>query len=73
MDEGKIIKFYRQKAKLTQEELGNGICSVTHISKIERGLTEYSPEITILLSKRLQIVMEEELKSLVTLKSRFDE
>lgn len=73
MDEGKIIKFYRQKAKLTQEELGNGICSVTHISKIERGLTEYSPEITILLSKRLQIVMEEELKSLMNLKARLDE
>lgn len=72
MYEGKIIKFYRQKAKITQEELGKGICSVTHISKIERGLTEYSPEITALLSKRLHIDMEEELTSLENLKSKLD-
>ncbi|MCM3756144.1 helix-turn-helix domain-containing protein [Sporosarcina aquimarina] len=72
MHEGRIIKFYRQKAKITQEELGKGICSVTHISKIERGLTEYSPEITMLLSKRLQIDMEQELTSLKNLKSKLD-
>ncbi|MBD7909250.1 helix-turn-helix domain-containing protein [Sporosarcina gallistercoris] len=73
MYEGKIIKFYRQKAKITQEELGKGICSVTHISKIERGITEYSPEITILLAKRLQIDMEEELTSLENLKIKLDD
>jgi HTH-type transcriptional regulator, quorum sensing regulator NprR len=61
MDKGKIIKFYRQKAKLTQEQLGNGICSNTHVSKIEQGKTDYSSEITALFSKRLGINIEEEL------------
>ena len=61
MDEGKIIKFYREKANLTQEQLSKGICSVTHISKIERGITEYSPEITYLLAKRLGIDIHSEL------------
>ncbi|PUB10640.1 helix-turn-helix domain-containing protein [Paenisporosarcina sp. OV554] len=72
MYEGKIIKFYRKKAKLTQEQLGKGVCSVTHISKIERGLTEYSPEITILLSKRLKINIEKELANLTNLKIKLD-
>ncbi|MGD6833415.1 helix-turn-helix domain-containing protein [Sutcliffiella halmapala] len=62
MHEGRIIKYFRQKAKLTQQQLGNGICSDTHISKIERGMTEYSSEITVLLSKRLGINIEEEIE-----------
>ncbi|MEH7442671.1 helix-turn-helix transcriptional regulator [Bacillus sp. JJ1122] len=61
MIEGKIIKFYREKANLRQAELCNEICSVTHLSKIERGITEYSPEITILLAKRLTINLEAEI------------
>ena len=61
MYEGKIIKFYREKAKLTQQQLGEGICSDTHVSKIERGMTDYSPEITLLFSKRLGINIEEEI------------
>ncbi|WML48988.1 helix-turn-helix transcriptional regulator [Neobacillus sp. PS3-34] len=60
MIEGKIIKFYREKAGSTQGQLGEGICSVTHLSKIERGITEYSREITYLLSKRLNISLEDE-------------
>jgi HTH-type transcriptional regulator, quorum sensing regulator NprR len=60
MLEGKIIKFFREKAALTQGQLVEGICSVTHLSKIERGLTEYSGEITLLLSKRLNISLEDE-------------
>lgn len=58
MLEGKIIKFYRQKAGLTQEQLGRGICSVTHVSKIERGQTSYSSEIIGMFSKRLHIDIE---------------
>lgn len=64
MNEGKVIKFYREKANLTQEQLSKGICSVTHISKIERGLTEYSSEITNLLAKRLGVDIQSELKRL---------
>jgi HTH-type transcriptional regulator, quorum sensing regulator NprR len=64
MNEGKVIKFYREKANLTQEQLSRGICSVTHISKIERGITEYSPEISLLLAKRLGVDIQTELKRL---------
>lgn len=60
MIEGKLIKFYREKAGLTQGQLCEGICSVTHLSKIERGITEYSGEITHLLSNRLDIGLDEE-------------
>lgn len=59
---GEVIKFYRQKAGLTQEELGRGVCSVTHVSKIERGQTPYSPEIISLFSERLFIDIEKEVK-----------
>ena len=60
MVEGKIIKFYREKAGITQGQLVGGICSVTHLSKIERGITEYSEEITYLVSKKLKISLEDE-------------
>lgn len=70
MYEGKIIKFYREKYKLTQEQLGKGICSVTHISKIERLQTDYSPEIIKLLSERLGINIELEVQKLINIKHR---
>ena len=60
MIEGKLIKFYREKAGLTQGQLCEGICSATHLSKIEREITEYSGEITLLLSQRLNICLENE-------------
>src|SRR4030095_11753410 len=68
MYEGKIIKFYREKYKLTQEQLGKNICSITHISKIECNQTTYSTEIISLLSKRLGINMELEVKKLKNIK-----
>lgn len=68
MNEGKIIRFYREKNKLTQEQLGRGICSGTHISKIERLHTEYAPEIITLLSERLGINIEYELTKLNNIK-----
>jgi len=57
MIEGKLIKFHREGLGLTQGQLAQGICSVTHISKIERSITEYSNEITDLLAKKLGITM----------------
>ncbi|MCR8849768.1 helix-turn-helix domain-containing protein [Rossellomorea sp. SC111] len=57
MIEGKLIKFHREESGLTQEQLAQGICSTTHLSKIERGITEYSSEITDLLAKRLGVDM----------------
>ena len=64
MSLGILIKFHREKNGLTQEELGKGVCSVTHVSKIERGTTQFSSEITNLLSEKLGINMEAELQSL---------
>ncbi|NLP52397.1 helix-turn-helix transcriptional regulator [Bacillus sp. RO1] len=61
MLEGKIIKFYREFQGLKQKDLGEGICSSTHISKIERGLTEVSDETIEFLCKRLGIQMESEI------------
>jgi len=70
MNEGKIIKFYREKYQMTQEQLGKGICSGTHVSKIERLQTEYAPEIMTLLSARLGINMEHELMKLTNINKR---
>ncbi|PEL12142.1 helix-turn-helix domain-containing protein [Bacillus sp. AFS017336] len=70
MYEGKIIKFYREKYKLTQEQLGKNICSVTHISKIECAQTKYAPEILNLLSQRLGIDMELEVTNFTNIKQR---
>lgn len=61
MHEGEIIKFYRIKAGLTQEQLGKGICSSKHVGKIERGQTSYSSEIILLFSERLHIDIQEEI------------
>lgn len=72
MYEGKVIKFYRELAGMTQEQLGHGICSTTHISKIERGITEYSSEITDMLAKKLDINIEEEVRKLAKIKEKLD-
>ncbi|SDW95419.1 helix-turn-helix domain-containing protein [Paenibacillus sp. CF384] len=70
MHEGKIIKFYRERAELTQDQLGLGICSDTHISKIERGITDYSQEVLDLLCVRLGISMQCELAKFSSIKKR---
>ena len=72
MYEGKIIKFYREQAKMTQKELGEGICSSTHISKIERGITEYAPELTKQIAARLQKDIEQEIKKFIQIKEKLD-
>ncbi|MBX9975083.1 helix-turn-helix transcriptional regulator [Cytobacillus firmus] len=63
MIEGKILKYYREKKGYTQEQLSKGICSVSHLSKIERGITEYSGEITTILSKQLKINIQDEVRN----------
>lgn len=68
--EGEIIKFYREKQNLTQAQLGEGICTTTHVSKIERGKTAYSEEMIMMFSDRLSIDIKQEVdkfKSLETL------
>lgn len=73
MKEGLIIKLYREKASLTQAQLGEGICSITHLSKIERGITQYSLEITSLICKRLNIDLERERKRYEQLEKKLHE
>ncbi|GGI14851.1 helix-turn-helix domain-containing protein [Gottfriedia solisilvae] len=73
MFEGKIIKFYRVKLKLTQEQLGRDICSITHISKIECNRTTCNNEIISLLSERLGINMEDEINKLINIKNRLSQ
>ncbi|WP_436374771.1 helix-turn-helix domain-containing protein [Cytobacillus sp. BC1816] len=63
MIEGKILKYYREKKGYTQEQLSKGICSVSHLSKIERGITEYSGEITAILSEQLKINIQDEVRN----------
>ncbi|MEH7012364.1 helix-turn-helix transcriptional regulator [Neobacillus niacini] len=70
MLEGEIIKFYRQKAGLTQEQLGKGICTLSYVSKIERGQTACSSEIITLLSERLHIDIEKEINRLENIENQ---
>ncbi|WP_078380483.1 helix-turn-helix domain-containing protein [Sutcliffiella halmapala] len=73
MKEGLIIKLYRERAGLTQTQLGEGICSVTHVSKIERGNTQYSSEITNLICQRLNIDLQKEKEQYDLLEKKLQE
>jgi len=73
MIQGKIIKFYRELQGMRQADLGKEICSSTHVSKIERGLTEVSSETIELLSKKLRIEMQEEINTYLSLDSLLKE
>lgn len=55
---GERIKYHRKKRGLTLEQLGEGICSVSYLSKIEHG-EKSSEEISQLLCQRLNIDYEE--------------
>lgn len=70
---GKIIKFYREKAGMTQAQLGEGICTTTHVSKIERGKTAYSEDIIDLFSERLGINIQNEIKSFESLSKKLNQ
>jgi HTH-type transcriptional regulator, quorum sensing regulator NprR len=61
MNFGSIIKYYRLRNGLTQAELSEGICSVSHLSKIESN--KYSPHKETLeeLFKRMNIALENEI------------
>ncbi len=52
---------------MKQSELGEGICSATHISKIERGLTEVSQKTLQLLADKLEIDLQTEIKTYMSL------
>jgi HTH-type transcriptional regulator, quorum sensing regulator NprR len=59
---GQIIKFHRLNQNITQNDLCHGICSTTHLSKIERDSTQFSEYIVEEICERLHINLEEERK-----------
>ncbi|GGA75549.1 helix-turn-helix domain-containing protein [Ornithinibacillus halotolerans] len=60
MEIGSFIKLQRVKKGMTQEELANGIVSMSYLSKIENLRTEASPEVISLLCTRLGIDLNSE-------------
>lgn len=73
MHEGFIIKYYREQQGLTQQQLCSGICSIAHISRIERGTAHYSSEITYLLCHRLGVDIDREIQKFKELKKTLDQ
>ncbi|KQL38777.1 hypothetical protein AN960_12415 [Bacillus sp. FJAT-25509] len=59
MDYGMMIFHHRKKLGWTQEKLCEGICSVSHLSKIENGTKEAGIETIELLLKRMQVEIDE--------------
>lgn len=52
MNIGSVIKYYRSKNNLTQSQLADGICSISHLSKIESNTyTPHESTIEALLAK----------------------
>lgn len=70
MTTGEIIRFYRERAGLTQSQLGDGICTTTHVSKIERGKIACSEDMVAMFSERLNINFQKEMAYLRELKHR---
>ncbi|PEL09873.1 helix-turn-helix domain-containing protein [Bacillus sp. AFS017336] len=59
MDYGMMIFHHRKKLGWTQEKLCEGICSVSHLSKIENGTKEAGIETIGLLLKKMQVEIDE--------------
>ncbi|MFC4714403.1 helix-turn-helix domain-containing protein [Planococcus dechangensis] len=62
MNIGSVIKYYRLKHNLTQSQLADGICSVSHLSKIESNTyTPHEDTYEALLSK-MGVQLKKELE-----------
>lgn len=62
MNIGSVIKYYRLKHNLTQSQLADGICSVSHLSKIESNTyTPHEETYEALLSK-MGVQLKKELE-----------
>ncbi|MFP7297133.1 helix-turn-helix domain-containing protein [Neobacillus niacini] len=72
MSIGKVIYYHRRRQNKTQEQLCQGICSVTHLSKIENNVKDANPKTLQLLCERLNISIEEENKKSVLVKQKLD-
>src|SRR5687768_8632342 len=69
MEYGPLIKYFRTQMGLTQKDLAKGICSVSHLSKIENNSKDANIETISLLLDKLNIdkseinEKEEQIKS----------
>jgi HTH-type transcriptional regulator, quorum sensing regulator NprR len=72
MSIGKVIYYHRRKQNKTQEQLCQGICSVTHLSKIENNVKEANQKTLQMLCDRLQISIEEENKKSELVRHKLD-
>ncbi|MFS1518673.1 tetratricopeptide repeat protein [Bacillus sp. SCS-151] len=68
MNIGRLIFFHRKRRGMTQAQLADGVCSVSHLSKIENNSKEMSEETQSLLFKKLNIKLYEEEHRINTLK-----
>lgn len=71
MEYGPLIKYFRTQMGLTQKDLAKGICSVSHLSKIENNSKDANIETISLLLEKLRIdkgeinEKEEQIRSLI--------
>lgn len=71
MEIGSFIKLQRVKKGMTQEELAEGIVSMSYLSKIENLRAEASPEVVSMLCTRLGIDLDGD--QTITIKEKCEE
>ncbi|MGG1630354.1 helix-turn-helix domain-containing protein [Rossellomorea sp. NRS-1567] len=72
MNSGAFIKYYRIFMGMTQKQVGDGICTPGHISKIESGHLHLTKDKLALFNRRLGINIEDELKAFHKLQTELD-
>ncbi|AJD92286.1 hypothetical protein JMA_29690 [Jeotgalibacillus malaysiensis] len=72
MNVGSIIKYYRTKRGLTQGELAEGICSTSHLSKIETNMYTANEETVNLLLSKLGLQLRDITGDLEEIKELLD-
>ncbi len=55
---GKVIRDLRKKSGMTQDQLADGICSRSYISRMEKGDIIPSPDLLQLLAERLKVSVD---------------
>lgn len=70
---GNIIRYNRMKQKKTQHQVSQGICSISHLSKIEKGVYLPNEETLNLLFRRLGKKLDVEQDSHEKLIKRMDD
>jgi tetratricopeptide (TPR) repeat protein len=56
---GENLRRYRLQRGLTQDELSEGLCSISQLSKVENGKTTLKPALLKMLADRLGVTMEQ--------------